>query len=63
MILRSPDELGRLTDGTRVRYCPMLMGQEQILETDIAVLDSAVRTREDELKLMEVRRKTRLLVA
>jgi F420-non-reducing hydrogenase small subunit len=63
MILRSPDELGRLTDGTRVRYCPMLMDQEQILETDIAVLDGAVRTREDEVKLMEVRRKTRLLVA
>lgn len=63
MLVRSPDELGRITDNIRVRYCPMLMDQEQILETDIAVVDGAVRTREDEKKLIEVRRKSRILVA
>ena len=39
------------------------MDQEQILETDIAVVDGAVRTREDEEKLNEARRKSRFLVA
>ena len=63
MLVRSPDELNRITDNIRVRYCPMLMDQEQILETDIAVVDGAVRTREDEEKLIEVRRKSRFLVA
>jgi len=32
MLVRSPDELGRITDKVRVRYCPILMDQEQILE-------------------------------
>ncbi len=63
MLVRNPDDLGRITDKVRVRYCPMLMDQEQILETDIAVVDGAVRTREDEEKLNEVRRKSRFLVA
>lgn len=63
MLVRSPDELGRITDNVRVRYCPMLMDQEQVLETDIAVVDGAVRIREDEKKLIEVRRKSRILVA
>ncbi|MGA9260664.1 MAG: cyclic nucleotide-binding domain-containing protein [Desulfobacterales bacterium] len=63
MLVRSPDELSRITDKVRVRYCPMLMDQEQILETDIAVVDGAVRMREDEEKLNEVRRKSRFLVA
>ena len=63
MLVHSPDELGQITDKVRVRYCPMLMDQEQILETDIAVVDGAVRTREDEEKLNEVRRKSRFLVA
>ena len=47
MLVRSPDELDRITDNIRVRYCPMLMNQEQIMETDIAVVDGAVRTREE----------------
>jgi F420-non-reducing hydrogenase small subunit len=63
MLVRSPDELSRVTDKVQVRYCPMLMDQEQILETDIAVVDGAVRTREDEEKLTEVRRKSRFLIA
>ena len=63
LLVRNPDDLGRITDKVRVRYCPMLMDQEQILETDIAVVDGAVRTREDEEKLNEVRRKSRFLVA
>jgi len=63
MLVRNPDDLSRITDKVRVRYCPMLMDQEQILETDIAVVDGAVRTREDEIKLNEVRRKSRFLVA
>jgi CRP-like cAMP-binding protein len=42
MLVRSPDELGRITDNVRVRCCPMLMDQEQILETDIAVVDGAI---------------------
>ena len=63
MLVRSPDELGQITDKVQVRYCPMLMDQEQILETDIAVVDGAVRTREDEEKLNEVRHKSRFLVA
>jgi len=63
MLVGSPDELDRITDKARVRYCSMLMDQEQILETDIAVVDGSVRTREDEETLMEVRRNTRFLVA
>jgi F420-non-reducing hydrogenase small subunit len=63
MLVRSPDQLDRITRRARVRYCPMLMDQEQILDTDIAVVDGAVRTREDEEKLLEVRRNSRFLVA
>ena len=63
MLVRSPDELVQITDKVQVRYCSMLMDQEQILETDIAVVDGAVRTREDEEKLNEVRHKSRFLVA
>jgi F420-non-reducing hydrogenase small subunit len=62
-LVRSPDELERITRKARVRYCPMLMDQEQIMETDIAVVDGATRVREDEEKLLEVRRKTRFLAA
>lgn len=63
MLVRSPEEPARITDKVRVRYCPMLMDQEQIVETDIAVVDGAVRTREDEEKLNEMRRKSRILIA
>ena len=61
--MRSPEELDRITDKVKVRYCPMLMDQEQILETEIAVVDGAVRIREDEEKLIEVRRTSRILIA
>ena len=62
VFVRNSDELGWLTDNVNVQYCPMLMDQEEIKEVHFAIVDGAVRTREDEEKLFEVRRKSQFLI-
>jgi F420-non-reducing hydrogenase small subunit len=44
-------------------YCPMLIDQDQLPEADVALIDGAVRLKEDEEKLEEARRKSRFAVA
>jgi len=44
-------------------YCPMLIDQDRILEADVALIDGAVRLKEDEEKLEEAREKSRFVVA
>lgn len=61
--VQSSDVLDGVLKECEIRYCPMLMDQEEIKEVQIAMLDGAVRTREDEDKLREIRQKCRFLVA
>jgi len=44
-------------------YCPMLMDQTEMVEADIALIDGAVRLKEDAEKLEEARAKCRVVVA
>jgi F420-non-reducing hydrogenase small subunit len=44
-------------------YCPMLIDQDHIPEVDVALVDGAVRLKEDEEKLEEAMLKSRLVVA
>ncbi|MGD9146469.1 MAG: cyclic nucleotide-binding domain-containing protein, partial [Anaerolineae bacterium] len=46
-----------------ILYCPMLIDQDRIPEADVALVDGAVRLKEDEEKLEEARMKSRFLVA
>ena len=63
VFVRNPQELSWITGNIDVRYCPMLMDQEKITEVNYAVVDGVVRTRKDEEKLIEMRRKSRYLIA
>jgi F420-non-reducing hydrogenase small subunit len=62
-LLNDPEELHRLTDRVHIAYCPMLMDEENISEVTVAVVDGVARVKEDVEKLMEVRQKSKLLVA
>jgi F420-non-reducing hydrogenase small subunit len=62
-IIQNRADLAVLTDTADVVYCPMLMDADTIGEVDIALVDGAVRTREDEQQLLEVRSKARFLAA
>lgn len=63
-ILLDDELLAALTSTTEIVYCPMLMDQEEIpLGIDLALVDGVVRLKEDEEKLLEVRNKSRYLVA
>ena len=62
-LLNHPEEPGKVLHSVKVRYCPMLMDQDQIKEVKIALVDGVVRTRGDEEKLFEVRSKSRFLIA
>jgi F420-non-reducing hydrogenase small subunit len=55
--------LAEVLEAADIVYCPMLIDQEQIVEADVALIDGAVRLKEDEEKLQEARRKSRLVVA
>ena len=61
--VQNPQELRWIIENTEVSYCPMLMDQENITEVNFAVVDGAVRSHEDEERLIEVRRKSRYLIA
>lgn len=62
-IIQNQSHLARITDHADVVYCPMLMDADTIGNIDIALVDGAVRTREDELLLLEIRSKSRFLAA
>ncbi len=62
-LLSHPAESGSILDCVKVRYCPMLMDQDQIKDVKIALVDGVVRTRQDEEKLIEVRSKSHFLIA
>ena len=52
-----------LVPGTAKKHDGLLMDQDQLTEVKIALVDGVVRTRDDEEKLIEVRRKSRFLLA
>lgn len=63
-ILEDPEELTSLLERVQISYCPMLMDHNEIRdEVDVAIVDGAVRVKEDEEKLKEARKKSRHLVA
>jgi len=63
-ILLDDELLTEVTDTIEIVYCPMIMDQEEIpLGIDVALVDGVVRLKEDEEKLLEVRNKSRYLVA
>jgi F420-non-reducing hydrogenase small subunit len=55
--------LSEVLETADIVYCPMLMDQDRIPEVDVALVDGAVRLKEDEEKLEEARMKSRFLVA
>jgi F420-non-reducing hydrogenase small subunit len=55
--------LGEVLEAAEVVYCPMLIDQDHIPEVDVALIDGAVRLKEDEEKLEEARMKSRFVVA
>ena len=63
MLLENQDELTSLLERVSVEYCPMLMDHGEVGKVDVVVVDGAVRLREDEEKLREIRHKSRYLVA
>jgi len=63
LLLQGRHELAQLIERVEVTYCPMLMDAGEIGEVDIALVDGAVRVKEDEDLLMEARQKSRFLVA
>ena len=63
VLLDEQDKLAELLQRARICYCPLLMDQGEIGETELAVVDGAVRVKEDEEKLKETRLKSRYLVA
>lgn len=62
-LIQNRTDLSVLTDIVDIVYCPMLMDAESFREADIALVDGAVRVREDEQLLLEARGKSRFLVA
>jgi len=62
-ILEDQNELQDLLAKTDVLYCPMLMDQDRLVESDLILVDGIVRVKEDEEMLAEARRKSRFLVA
>lgn len=58
------DELLRvLLQVAELQYCPMLMDQEEIPESDVTIVEGVVRLKDDVVKLEEARRKSKLLVS
>ena len=56
-------DLSVLTETADIVYCPMLMDADTISDVDVALVDGAVRTREDEQLLLEIRRKSQFVAA
>jgi len=62
-VLLDDQILAQVLEVARINYCPMLIDQDHIEEADVALVDGAVRLKEDEEKLREVRAKSRFLAA
>lgn len=62
-LLSNKDELIAIARQVEIAFCPMLMDAEEIGEVDIALVDGAVRAKEDVEKLEEARTQSRFLVA
>jgi len=62
-LLADQERLIALLEKIHISYCPMLMDEHEIGEVEVAVVDGAIRVKEDEEKLLEARQKSRFLVA
>jgi len=63
VLLEDQEELLKLLEKVHISYCPMLIDELEIGEVEVAIVDGAVRVKEDEEKLLEARKKSRYLVA
>jgi F420-non-reducing hydrogenase small subunit len=55
--------LRELLQTVDLQYCPMLMDQNEIPESDVTIVEGVARLKDDVVKLEEARRKSKLLVA
>ncbi|HZU87439.1 MAG TPA: hypothetical protein VFF78_08140, partial [Anaerolineaceae bacterium] len=55
--------LAQILEVAEINYCPMLIDQDRIQEADVALIDGAVRLKEDQEKLEEARAKSRFVAA
>ena len=55
--------LAQILEVAEINYCPMLIDQDHIQEADVALIDGAVRLKEDQEKLEEARAKSRFVAA
>lgn len=62
-LIQNQSDLTVLTENVDIIYCPMLMDADSFQDVDVAMVDGAVRTREDEQLLLEIRRKSRFVAA
>jgi F420-non-reducing hydrogenase small subunit len=62
-IIEDQEELTKLLEKIDISYCPMLIDEHEIGDVEVALVDGAVRVKEDVEKLIEVRNKSRYLVA
>jgi F420-non-reducing hydrogenase small subunit len=63
VLLEDHEELLKLLEKVHISYCPMLIDEREIGDVEVAIVDGAVRVKEDEEKLLEARNKSRYLVA
>jgi len=63
LFVRNWHDVTQITANVEIAYCPMLMDEQEIRTVELALVDGAVRTREDERQLDEIRVKSRFLVA
>jgi F420-non-reducing hydrogenase small subunit len=57
------DVLEQVLEVADIVYCPMLIDQDRLPEADVALIEGAVRLKEDEEKLQEAALKSRFVVA
>lgn len=62
-LIEKQDNLLNLLNNITISYCPMLLDEEEIKESDVALVDGLVRVKEDEEKLIEARQKSKYLIA
>ncbi len=63
VLLEDQEELIRLLEKVNISFCPLLIDECKIGKVEVAIVDGAVRVKEDEEKLIDVRRKSRYLLA
>jgi F420-non-reducing hydrogenase small subunit len=62
-LLRNESELHKLLESANISYSALLMDRKNIGYADITIVDGAVRSREEEEKLRNIRGKSRIIVA